>query len=230
MTTSTYNVIRINDFSWRIEDGAVRMFLFVGDRKALLVDTGFGTGNVRECIEEITDKPVIVINTHGDNDHTGCNNLFEEVYMHPSEFAYYQQLSNSNIRLLPIYENDVIDIGGTSFEVILLPGHTPGSIALLDRKNKVLVSGDSVSTSSVFMFGPGRSLNSFMESMKKLQKMKSDFDIVYPSHGEFGIANDVVDALISAAEELRDGKIPAQEPTIKIPAKMYRSGGVGFYY
>ncbi|MBR5490261.1 MAG: MBL fold metallo-hydrolase [Oscillospiraceae bacterium] len=225
-----YNVIQINDFSWRIEDGVVRMFLFVGEDKALLVDTGFGSGNVRQCVEGITDKPIILVNTHGDNDHTGCNKFFDEIYMHPSEFAYYQQLSGCETPPLPIYENDVIDLGGLAFEVILLPGHTPGSIALLDRKNKVLVGGDSVSTSSVFIFGQGRSLAAFMESMKKLQKLKSDFDTVYPSHGEFGISGDIVDELILAAEALRDGKIPPQEPPMNIPAKMYRMGKVGFYY
>jgi glyoxylase-like metal-dependent hydrolase (beta-lactamase superfamily II) len=45
-------------------------------------------------------------------------------------------------RLVP--EGSVVDIGDRSFEVIHLPGHSPGSIALYERASEILFSGDVV--------------------------------------------------------------------------------------
>jgi glyoxylase-like metal-dependent hydrolase (beta-lactamase superfamily II) len=47
--------------------------LVIGPEKAALIDTGCGIGNLRQAVEEVTDKPVIVINTHTHLDHLGGN-------------------------------------------------------------------------------------------------------------------------------------------------------------
>jgi glyoxylase-like metal-dependent hydrolase (beta-lactamase superfamily II) len=41
-------------------------------------------------------------------------------------------------------EGDVIDLGDRELEVLHTPGHTPGSICLLDARNGVLFSGDAI--------------------------------------------------------------------------------------
>ena len=43
-----------------------------------------------------------------------------------------------------IREGDVIDLGGKTLEVIETPGHTAGSILLLDRAEKLCYSGDAI--------------------------------------------------------------------------------------
>lgn len=59
--------------------------LIIGRQKAVLIDTGCGIGNLREAVELVTDKPVIVINTHTHLDHLGSNRQFDEIAMfdHP---------------------------------------------------------------------------------------------------------------------------------------------------
>jgi glyoxylase-like metal-dependent hydrolase (beta-lactamase superfamily II) len=59
--------------------------LIIGEDKAALIDTGCGIGNLRQSVEEVTRKPVIVINTHTHLDHLGSNHQFEEIAMfdHP---------------------------------------------------------------------------------------------------------------------------------------------------
>ena len=61
-------------------------------------------------------------------------------------------------KISPIKEGDVIDLGDRTLKIIDLPGHTPGSIAVLDVKNRVLISGDSVQDSNIYMFGPAEIL------------------------------------------------------------------------
>lgn len=59
--------------------------LLIGDRIAALIDTGCGIGNLREAVEQVTSKPVIVVNTHTHLDHLGSNRQFEHIAMfdHP---------------------------------------------------------------------------------------------------------------------------------------------------
>jgi hypothetical protein len=55
--------------------------LIIGPEKAILIDTGCGIGNLRKAVDEVTDKPVIVINTHTHLDHLGSNRQFDEIAM-----------------------------------------------------------------------------------------------------------------------------------------------------
>lgn len=59
--------------------------LLIGEENAILIDTGCGIGNLREAVEEVTDKPIIVINTHTHLDHVGSNRQFSQIAMldHP---------------------------------------------------------------------------------------------------------------------------------------------------
>lgn len=44
-------IIKINDSTWRIEDGHVRFFLFCGTSKAALIDSGMTTVDAKEIID-----------------------------------------------------------------------------------------------------------------------------------------------------------------------------------
>jgi len=41
-----------------------------------------------------------------------------------------------------LHDGDIIDLGGRRLEVICTPGHSPGSMCLLDRQNRILFTGD----------------------------------------------------------------------------------------
>lgn len=55
--------------------------LIVGSDSALLIDTGYGFGNLRKEVEKITRLPLIVVNSHVHADHSLGNSQFEEVYI-----------------------------------------------------------------------------------------------------------------------------------------------------
>jgi glyoxylase-like metal-dependent hydrolase (beta-lactamase superfamily II) len=69
----------------------VHSYLFLGEKKAVLVDTGLGVGNIRTIVESITDLPVHVITTHAHWDHTGGNHLFESYSAHELEKDWIEQ-------------------------------------------------------------------------------------------------------------------------------------------
>ena len=64
------------------EPGHVNSFLVQGDRTAVLLDTGLGVANIRKVAEGLTDKPLLVVNSHYHFDHSGGNRLFEEIAIH----------------------------------------------------------------------------------------------------------------------------------------------------
>ena len=186
---SNYTTTKIMDNFYSIElNSMVRCFLFIGEEDAILVDTGFDTGELKAEIAKITDFPVSVVFTHADPDHVGGAEKFDQCFMHPCEFDYYASNTEDPAEMIPIWEGDGLDIGTFSFEVILIPGHTPGSIALLEPDKKFLIGGDSIQTGgSIFMSGPGRNFEAFRASMAKLEEYIDEFDVVYSSHNDLKV-------------------------------------------
>ena len=222
--------IKINETTYRIEDNMVRAFLFIGKDKSMLVDTGFGaSGSIKAIVETLTDAPVMLVNTHADPDHIGNNQEFAAAYMHPAEMAYYGLNAKQNAQVSPLWDGDIIDLGDRAFEVIHIPGHTPGSIALLDRENRILVAGDSIA-GTVFMFGEIRCLRAYLASMERLAKITDTFDTIYPSHGPFPVPSATTNKALSATKKMLAGELPPEDPPFPIPAKMYLHDGVGFFY
>jgi len=229
--TLPLDAVKIDEKTYRIEDNGVRCLLFIGTERALLVDTGFGqTGSLKKLVESLTDKPLMLVITHADPDHIGNNAEFGEAYLHPAEMARFSLSENPNSQASFIWEGDVIDIGGRKFEVVLIPGHTPGSIALLDRENRIIVSGDSISAGPVFMFGEGRNIYAYMASLEKLIAMKNSFSEIYPSHGPLPLQAGQIDKSLAAANKLLLNEISPEEPPFPLPAKMYMHDGAGFFY
>ncbi len=234
----SFKIVEIDDNSWYIEKVG-RAFLFRGEKAALLVDTTKGPGDLLREVKRLSgDLPIILVNTHGDNDHIGCNGQFETAYMHPCEFAYYSQHCKPGDAVpAEAFEGKVFDIGGREFEVILLPGHTYGSIALLNRKERFLVGGDSI-LQRVFIFGPQRNLRALLASLKRLKCMyASSFDKIYGAHFEFPLDTSFIDDEISCGEALlagelevkEAGNIPLEAPDFK-PAGLYTKGRAGMFY
>ncbi len=199
------DIIKINDSTWRFEDDSVRFFLLCGNEKAALVDTGMNTPDAGKMAEGLTDLPVVLINTHADRDHISGNSAFQEFYMSPAEEENYRHNGGKGT-IIPVKEGDVIDLGGRTLKIIDIPGHTPGSIAILDEKYRVLISGDSVEDGNIFMFGTYRNLDKYIDSLRHLTEYDGQYDEVYAMHGSIPVKPDITEKLIDAAEQIRAGQ------------------------
>lgn len=207
-----YEVIQIDNNTWRIEDnGHVRFFLLTGEKEALMIDSGMSVENVKDIAAGLTDLPVKLINTHADRDHVGGNREFDEFYMHPSEASNYYNTQKQEGTFVPVEDGDIIDLGGRTLEVISIPGHTPGSIALLDIEKRVLISGDPIQDGLIFMFGVQREIHAYMASLRKLDKYRDRFALIYPSHGSIPVKPELIDELISVVERMNAGEFDYTE-------------------
>lgn len=67
-----------------------------------------------------------------------------------------------------VSEGDVVDLGDRRFEVLHLPGHSPGSIALWDAADGVLIAGDAVYDGIIVDDIPGADLGDYRRTMERL--------------------------------------------------------------
>lgn len=226
-----YKSYQIEPGFWCIEESGVRCFLLEGDSDALLIDAGFGIGNLKEYISSITPLPVNrLIITHADRDHVGCAEQFNQIMMHPAEFDRYASSGQDCSVLSPLWENDEISIGRWKFAVVLLSGHTPGSIALLDRKHRFLIAGDCVQTAPIYMFGQGRNLPAYIHSIDRLLELSGSFDTIFASHGELTLTAEVLPILKESALHVLNHQVDGTPPPHDVPCLLYQWNGVGFLY
>lgn len=189
-------IIKKYEDTYIFEDGGVRFFLLIGENKAMMIDSGMNTPNALDLAKEITDKDIILVNTHCDMDHISGNASFNRVYMGIHEIKHYLE-ANINNEIIPLYNGDLINLGNREIEIFDLPGHTSGSIALLDKKHKILFSGDSIQRNGrIYMFGKERNMFIYHMSLKRLLNYDNRFEEIWPCHSELPIEKEMIHYLI----------------------------------
>ncbi len=203
-----HKIIELYQDTYAIEDGGVRIFVITGGSRALVVDTGFGDMDVMAEVRKVTDLPVELLVTHADMDHVGGNAAFERFYMHPSEAAAYYGKPGASGTMMPVWEGSVIDLGWRQLEILHIPGHTPGSITVLDKTNKALIGGDPIQEDGrIFMFGPQRNMPAYIAGLEHLMKREADFDVIYPSHAKLCVSKEIIPKLIEGAKAVLAGQV-----------------------
>lgn len=224
------NIIQMDAQTWIFDEGGVRFFLLTGVKEALLIDSGMETQNARELAQSLTALPIRLLNTHADRDHIACNDQFDAPYMHPAECSNYYHGRPAAGPITPVWDGQVIDLGERPLEIITLPGHTPGSIALLDVKNRILISGDPIQDGGIYMFGVQREAHAYRHSLKRLMEKHLDrFDAIWPSHGTLPVAPSIIKELYDAMGQVLAGEAeyePAQIHGMTI--RRYNMGVAGF--
>lgn len=225
----SFEIQKIREGLWCLDQG-VRCFLAVGEKEALLIDSGFG-GGVLEACRKITDKPIQLVLTHSDRDHAGGVGEFDTVYMHGKEIEVFKEKNGYEPHIIALEEGDTLDLGGIRLEVIHLPGHTSGSIALLEPSERYLIGGDTVQSCPVYMFGYDRNMELYRESMKKLLAMDT-WEVVYAAHGDLELQPTIIPELLSLAEDICQDIWPeAETAPERMPesVKIYSKGRAHFY-
>ena len=222
---------KINGNTWRIEDGFVRCLLLEGSEKAVLIDTGATCADARALAESVTDKPVVLVNTHGDGDHVAGNAAFDSFYMHEADYINCNVAARCpDSHLIPLNDGDIIDAGGRPLEIIAIPGHTRGSAAILDRNERVLYTGDSVQDGHIYMFGAHRQPEAFAASLDKMIGREAEYDCVRAAHGTPELSADFVRKVRAGWQQVLDGALqPREEELHGRTVQTYEAADCGFY-
>lgn len=140
-------------------------YLVEGGKRALLIDTGCGGGNVRRLASAFTDKAIDLAVTYAHGDHDAHAGEFDRVYMHRADIEFRREMQASlpeekrvNVdAFLPLEDGSVLDLGGgVLVRTLHIPGHTPGSVAFVDEAHKAVFTGDAIGSGvGVWMQLPG---------------------------------------------------------------------------
>ena len=232
-----FNVKEITDKTWVIHDKTqVACYLVEGEEKALLIDTGWGLGNLAELVQSITSLPLSVVITHGHPDHVCGAFQFTNLYIskedkgllngfynrqtrkqiienrfknqYPSDFSKEKWINAELNNVHTVQEGGVFELGRRNLKVIAIPGHTSGSICLLDEYNELLFSGDSIQTAPILMhLDTSLPLSTYFDSIVHVYSFEESYDKILPGHGETPVDKTVLDELINGVSEILEGEL-----------------------
>lgn len=213
----------------------VKSYLVTGTDRAILIDTGMGIGDLRAVVEPLTDRPIAVVNGHAHWDHIGANWRFTDIAIHSAEaerlprgigperlrqaFAAQhlsgplppctdrEMISIPPSRATTLLDGgEILDLGDRRLAVIHAPGHSPGSIVLLDRANGVLFGTDVAYPGALYCQFADANLDQYRRSMRMLAELTPTLRTVYPSHNESPMSPDLLPRTSEALDAIAAGR------------------------
>jgi glyoxylase-like metal-dependent hydrolase (beta-lactamase superfamily II) len=100
----------------------------------------------------------------------------------------------------------VLDLGNRLIEVIHSPGHSPDSLCLLDKTNRLLFCGDFFYSGPLYAFEEDVNIQDYITSLEKLLKRIDEFDYLCPSHNIPWVKSDILQRVQDAFEDIMRGK------------------------
>jgi glyoxylase-like metal-dependent hydrolase (beta-lactamase superfamily II) len=211
-------------------------FLILGDKRAVLFDTGLGIGDIKRVVTALTPLPITVLNSHTHNDHVGDNWEFDEIYGMDTDFTRTNargSTADAQAELAPgsvcgelpadfdaksyatrpfhithfLHDGDTVDLGGRVLEIISTPGHTPDETCLLDRKNGLLLTGDNFYPGPIWLYRPETDLDAYVGSITRIAALAPKIHLVLPSHNVPVADPSQLPKLLVAIEKVRSEAI-----------------------
>ena len=106
------------------------------------------------------------------------------------------------VRTIPAYDGDVFDLGGRILEVVHIPGHTKGSIALLEKATRSLFTADAINPNTLMHLPNGTTIEEYKQSVENLKKRQHEFDLVYTGHSTDALPATIVDDAIFVCDKI----------------------------
>ena len=176
-------------------------YLIVGQKRALLFDSGTATRDIRPVVASLTDLPVTVLASHLHFDHLAGIAAFPSVAMidlpqtradvrdgvfTPGRYEYMgfiDRLQTPSVRVTEwLAPDSTLDLGGRPLTVLHTPGHTPNSVSLFDAQRHQLFAGDYIYPTTLYAFLPGASLSSYRTTARRLLALLPADTILWTAH------------------------------------------------
>jgi len=257
-----FKSLKIAPNTWYIREIlGVGAYLFIGENFALLSDTGNGFKDISKPVRKITDKPLIVMNTHGHSDHSGGNSPFGEIHMHPSDMymldAAWQKnqremlwgyakkkypfarllinmvekklSKNMTIKTVPLENGHIFELGGRNIKTLHFPGHSPGTVLLLDEATKTLYAGDAINHGLFLFFNGSPSPKEYARRLRSLISL-SGYDFIRGSHHTEAMPFSFISYLADFLDRVKNGMVTDLPNDGNIPVLKYSEPIAGYSF
>ena len=229
-------------------------YLILGSERGILFDTGMGIANIQDEVARLTGVPVVVVNSHCHYDHVGDNYRYAEVWAfdHDGEIARiergktrdecqhyvepetYTELPEGfdpaeyEIRPAKITKRlqhlDTIDLGGRTLTVHHTPGHSPGSICLLDSQDNLFFTGDAFYPGMMYCHFEDSDFDVYQRSMAYMVGLLPGVSHLCPAHNEAFVPKEALERVQAAFSLIEAGLAP---DALDEGARVFRFEGFG---
>lgn len=153
-----------------------------------VIDPGDESNTILDYVESNNLNVKAIFITHGHFDHTRAADTVSEetgapIWIHSADFdpkdaGHYKFASDGDV--LFYKDGDIINIGGLTFIIFAMPGHSPGGVTI--RCGRALFVGDTLFRDSCGRTDlPGGNMDTLLGSLRRLSSFEGDFE-VYPGH------------------------------------------------
>lgn len=178
---------------------------YTDSKEAMIIDPGcYSTteeDQLRTFIESNGLKVVYLVNTHLHLDHAFGNSFVEETWnvrtaAHAGDSFWLKGMAGQcrmfGLELrkpapgigIELHEGDRIPLGSESFEVLHVPGHSPGSIVLYNGQHHILFAGDVLFEGSIGRTDlQGGDYGQLIKGIQEKMLVLPDETVVYSGHG-----------------------------------------------
>ncbi|QLB13282.1 glyoxylase-like metal-dependent hydrolase (beta-lactamase superfamily II) [Bisgaardia hudsonensis] len=175
------------------------------NKNAVIVDPGGEANKLIQRIEELSLNLKLILLTHGHLDHIADapklkSHFNVEIWGANSKDDYwYKGLAQQSLQFGQLFEatsfepdrwlndeNEVIEVGDLRFEILYLPGHTPGHIGFIEKTQKIAFTGDVLFKNSIGRTDfPGGNHQELLDSIRNKLFTLDDDTIIIPGHGPY---------------------------------------------
>jgi len=220
-----------NPGTWVISfmNGTQFLFLLEGTEKAMLIDTGYAVGNLRRYVEQLTDKPVVVVNTHFHPDHSGGNGEWEEVMISedyqldvPSiqkTMGDINALPHPDYKVIPLHDGDEIDLGERVIKVFKAANaHCHSHVYFLDTGERILFMGDEMDSWQVMLYENSQNpdleekedldviLQNYRKNLLLAKSLDAQYDWLVGNHNGFVFDKSYLDDFLGLVDGVYTGE------------------------
>ena len=223
--------------------------LLAGEERALLVDAGYGLGDIHAYVRTLTDKPVQLLLTHGHHDHALGAMHFSSAWLFPEDEDVYRTYTGEPQRrrvadsaqaagigvdrerfltaamAVTAPPPPSADLGGMTARILLCPGHTPGSAVVHVPERGLLITGDDWNPVTWCFFPEALPVREYRENVRKLADlpfrhvMCSHRENLWPRKALTEFLDGLTDECLNGAEPSDEGKEKGIETYTAHPAK-----------
>lgn len=220
--------VPLNEAITLLDDNGQSTFYVVrGTERALIIDTANGYADVLAYARQMTDLPLDVVNTHGHIDHILGNVYAEAAWLHPADWALHDEMfrfpqvkaelekyGKEPCPLRPLAIGQGFDLGGgLTLEVIPLPGHTAGSVGLLDRKHRILFTGDGLNCHCWMQLKESLPIEALITTLEAVEaRWRKDYDYILTGHAKGLEDASATERLLACARSLAAGDTAFDTP------------------
>lgn len=102
-------------------------------------------------------------------------------------------------------DGQIFDLGVRTLEVVYTPGHSPGSVCFLDKKNRILFTGDTFFPGPLYAHPEDVDIEDYIDSIKRMEELLGEYDFLCSGHNDPWVQAEIIKRVSKAFTDIMSG-------------------------